>query len=323
MEYVFEKYVTTKENLRETLVEYGVAIIPSVLNEDECDKMVSGQWDFFEHITKDWAIPIDRNNEDSWRGFYKLYPTHSMLVQHWGVGQSQVVWDIRQKPKIVEIFANFWGCTIEELLVSFDAMSFHFPPEKTKRGMYRGNTWYHSDQSFKRNDLECVQSWVTGLDVEDNDATLTVYEGSHKFHKEFGETFPDSQVTNDWYKLSRVEEEFYKEKGCTRKYIKCPKGSLVFWDSRTIHCGVESNKLRENPKMRSVIYLCYKPRSFATEARLRKKRKAFDELRSTSHWPCKVKLFPKKPRTYGGPLPELTEIEKPMLTELGKKLAGF
>jgi len=58
MEYVFEKYVTTKENLKETLVEYGVAIIPSVLNEDECDKMVSGQWDFFEHITKDWAIPL-------------------------------------------------------------------------------------------------------------------------------------------------------------------------------------------------------------------------------------------------------------------------
>ena len=72
MEYVFEKYVTTKENLKETLAEYGVAIIPSVLNEDECDKMVSGQWDFFEHITKDWAIPIDRNNEASWRGFYKL-----------------------------------------------------------------------------------------------------------------------------------------------------------------------------------------------------------------------------------------------------------
>ena len=43
----------------------------------------------------------------------------------------------------------------------------------------------------------------------------------------------------------------------------------------------------------------------------------------TSHWPAKVKLFPKNPRTYGNPLPEITSIVKPELTELGKKLAGF
>ena len=323
MEYEFEKYVTTKENLKETLAKYGVAIIPSVLNAEECSNIVDGQWNFFEHITKDWAIPIDRNNEASWRGFYSLYPKHAMLIQNYGVGHAQVCWDARQNPKIVDVFSNLWDCPQEDLLVSFDGMSFNLPPETTKRGWYRGNTWYHTDQSFKRNDMECIQSWVTGVDVEENDATLTFYEKSHTFHKELAETFPEAKQTGDWYKLSRVEEEFYKDKDCARKYIKCPKGSLVFWDSRTIHCGCEANKQRENPKIRSVIYLCYKPRNYATEARLRKKRKAFDELRSTSHWPCKVKLFPKNPRTYGGPLPELTEIEKPILTELGKKLAGF
>ena len=46
-------------------------------------------------------------------------------------------------------------------------------------------------------------------------------------------------------------------------------------------------------------------------------------MRSTSHWPCKAILFGKKPRTYGRPLPEITNIEPPTLTELGKKLAGF
>ena len=66
-----------------------------------------------------------------------------------------------------------------------------------------------------------------------------------------------------------------------------------------------------------------KPRSQATEANLRKKQKAFNELRMTTHWPHKPTLFPKNPRTYGGPLPNITYVPKPNLTELGLKIAGF
>jgi hypothetical protein len=34
--YEFEKYVCTKETLKDTIAAYGVAIIPSVLDENEC-----------------------------------------------------------------------------------------------------------------------------------------------------------------------------------------------------------------------------------------------------------------------------------------------
>ena len=323
MDYLYKRYRCSKETLKNTLNKYGVAIIPNVLNENECQDMVSGQWDFFEHITQNWQVPIDRNNDKTWKEFWKLYPNHSMLIQHWGVGHSQVTWDLRQNPKIVDIFAHYWECQPEDLLVSFDGFSFHLPHEITKRGYFRGNTWYHTDQSYKRNELECIQSWVTGNDVENNDATLTFYEGSHKLHKKFAETFPDSQTPGDWYKLTREQEQFYIDHKCVKKFIKCPKGSLVFWDSRTIHCGVESRKGRKNPKIRSVVYLCYRPRNFGTPANLRKKQKAFNDMRSTSHWPCKAKLFGKNPRTYGGELPIINPIEPPNLTQLGKKLAGF
>jgi hypothetical protein len=43
----------------------------------------------------------------------------------------------------------------------------------------------------------------------------------------------------------------------------------------------------------------------------------------TTHWPCKVKLFPKMPRTYGKELPTITCIEKPKLEEIGYKLVGY
>lgn len=321
-QYECDKYLCTKETLKDTLDKFGVAIVPSVLNEEECDAMISGMWDFFEHITQEWSVPIDRNDKSTWRGMYKLYPMHSMLFQYFSVGQAQVSWDIRQKQKIVEIFSHFWNTKCNDLMVSFDGFSFNMPPEVTNRGWNRNNTWYHTDQSFLRPEFECMQTWVTGLDVEDGDATLAFYEGSNKFHREFAETFNVSNK-KDWYKLNKEEEQFYLDRGCERKKIMCPKGSLVCWDSRTIHCGTEAERTRENEKLRTVIYLCYKPRSQATTANIKKKRKAFNELRTTSHWPCRVKLFGKNPRTYGNELPNITPINNPVLTPLGRYLAGF
>ena len=103
-EYEFERYICSKETLRETIETFGVAIIPNVLDEIECETMVNKIWDFLEHITQSWEIPIDRHNTDTWNEFYKLYPSHSMLLQHWGVGHIQASWDIRRNIKIVEIF---------------------------------------------------------------------------------------------------------------------------------------------------------------------------------------------------------------------------
>lgn len=320
--YESEKYFCTKETLKNTIDTYGVAIIPNVIDENECDMMVNQIWDFFEHISQKWETPINRNDKNTWREFYKLYPLHSMLIQHWGIGHAQSSWNVRQNIKIVEIFAHFWGCDINNLLVSFDGLSFNLPPEVTKKGWNRGNTWYHTDQSYTNSEFKCIQSFITGLDINEYDATLSFMEGSNKYHNDFKQKYNITDKS-DWYKLSKQEESFYYDKGCVIKNIKCPKGSLVLWDSRTIHCGIEADKRRKIQNIRAVIYLCYMPRKLCNEANIKKKQKAFNELRTTTHYPCKIKLFSKDPLTYGGPMPNITEIEKPILTDLGKRLAGF
>lgn len=320
--YEFEKYITTKEFLKDTIDKYGVAIIINVLNDIECNNIVNGLWDYFEHITKNWETPIDRTNKQSWREIYKLYPLHSMLFQYFNCGHSQISWDIRQNSKILEIFSYFWKCTPEELLVSFDGFSFNLPPEITNRGWNRNNTWYHTDQSFLKNDFECIQSWITGLDVNEGDATLGFMEKSNNYHKDFKLEFNIDSKDN-WYKLNRDQEQFYINKGCDYKKIKCPKGSLVFWDSRTIHCGIEAIKGRPIKNFRAIIYLCYAPRNLCNDKNLKKKQKAFEELRTTSHWPCNVKLFSKNPRTYGGELLPINIIEKPNIKDIGYKLIGY
>lgn len=321
-EYEFTKYCTSKEHLRSTLDQYGVAIIPNLLSDEECEQIVSGLWDYFETITKEMTIPLDREKEETWKEIYKLFPLHSMLFQHFSVGQSQVCWDMRQHPKVLEIFSHFWNCKAEDLLVSFDGVSFNVPPEITNRGWNLNNTWYHTDQSYTRNEFECAQSWITGLDVNDGDATLAFLEGSNRYHKEFAKTHQKTDKS-DWYKLQENEVQWYKEKGCTPKKIMCPKGSLVFWDSRTIHCGAEAMKHRKEPNLRSIVYLCYTPRSRSTEANLKKKIKAFEELRTTNHYPHKPKLFSKVPRTYGNDIPNVSSIPSPTISSLGRRLAGY
>jgi ectoine hydroxylase-related dioxygenase (phytanoyl-CoA dioxygenase family) len=323
MTYQFEKYVTDEQRLMDTLNTYGVAIIPNVLSEEECYDMNLGMWNTLETLTQTWDVSINRNKHETWRQMRNLYPSHSMLIQHWNVGHAQYVWNLRQNSKIVNIFSKIWDCKNDELLVSFDGVSYHMPPEITEIGWYRGNKWLHSDQSFTDSSFKCVQSWVTGYDVNEGDATLCLLEGSHKFHEECKKKFGIVEK-KDWYKLNDEEMNFYEnEKGCENVRIKCPKGSLVLWDSRTIHSGAEALKTRKHLNFRNVVYLCYHPRSMANSKQIEKKKKAFQEMRMTSHWPCKVTLFPKIPRTYGGEIYEMTQLEPPILNELGMKLAGF
>jgi hypothetical protein len=322
--YENEKYITNIENLKNTLDRFGVAVIPELLNDKQCENGKDGMWDFLEHISHKWKTPMMRQDKSSYKEFWKLFPMHSMLLQHWKIGHSQFIWDIRQNEKVVNVFSQgLWNCQNEELLVSFDGASFHIPPEYTQRGWFRNNLWIHTDQSFTRPEFECVQAFVTLEDINVGDATLCILEGSHKYHKDFQEQF---NITDkkDWYKLKQEEIEFYTRKcHCDIKRISCPKGSMILWDSRTLHCGVEPLRTRPHPNFRSIVYVCYMPRILATKASILKKKKAFQEMRMTSHWPCRPKLFPKLPQTYGAPLPKIESIGTPELSELGMKLAGY
>jgi hypothetical protein len=310
------------DHVKETIKKYGVAIIPNVLTTSELNKMNSGMWDYLEHITHDFKHPIDRHDHMTWIEFLKLYPKHSMLLQNCQVGHSQFVWDVRQNPKVVDIFAKLWDCQPTDLLTSYDGVSFHMPPEITNRGWFR-NLWYHTDQSYLRPTFECIQSWITGYHVNPGDATLSFLESSHIYHKEFQETF-NIQDKSDWFKLSEDEHiDFYKQKGCVERKIQCPEGSMVLWDSRTIHCGTEPQKKRPSMNFRNVVYICMTPKKLASEKNILKKQKAFRELRMTSHWPHKPTLFSVNARTYGGPIYETLDIPKPILSELGRSLCGF
>ena len=120
MNYEYEKYITDNNNILETLNKYGVAIIPNILNQQECDTIKKGMWDYLENITANLSVPIKKNKPSSWASYKQLYPKHSMLLKHWSIGHAQFIWNLRTNYKIIEPFEKIWNVSKEELLVSFD-----------------------------------------------------------------------------------------------------------------------------------------------------------------------------------------------------------
>lgn len=324
--YVSEPYIAhTAEQVKQKLSEYGVCIV-RVLDEQECEQLEAGMWQWLERATSQLDVPVQRERAETYRSFYELHPSHGMLLQHWGVGHSQFAWDVRQHTRVIDVFAQLWGCAPVDLLTSFDGASISLPHEVTKRGYFRGNTWLHTDQSYLRNGYECVQAWVTAREVREGDATLAFIPGSHKLHGAFAAHFGGAvQQKPDWFKLSPAQQQWYVEQtGSDVQYIKCPRGSMVLWDSRTIHSGQEAVRARPRENTRMVVYVCMTPRNWTKSKQVLAKRiKAFEAARMTTHWPHQVKLFGKHPQLYGKPVPRVPPAPTPRLSPLGRRLVGY
>ncbi len=310
------KYMCTKETLKETLNKYGIAIIPQVLNKNECIDMYNGAWTFFEHVSYNWKYRVNRYNESTWANFDQFYPSASMLFQHFNIGHSQHSWNLRQNPKIVDIFANFWGVSKNDLLVSFDGMSFLPPPEITNKG-WEGKSWYHMDQRLSKKDFDGIQGWITAFDVEEGDATLSFFENSHLYTEEFSTHFPEKNRENDWVLLNNEEVQFFESR-CKENTIKCPAGSLVIWDSRLVHYGKCPSKTRTHPKFRCVNYLSYAPKSLVQDNEVfDNKIYGLENLLTSNHYANRADFFKVKDDLF-----DYNKINKPILTELGNSLAG-
>lgn len=315
----YKEYNTTLDNLNVQLNQTGVAVIPNVLTEAECINFRNEIWSELKHVTQN---RFDIQNQNTWKEFYKFYPLHSMLLQHFSLGHIKPVWDIRQHNKVCETFEKIWDIPKNDLLVSFDGLSVHLPPEKTNKGWYLKNEWFHTDQSFDKPNKTCIQGLINLYPVNEKDATLSILEGSHIYHQEFKNNY-NPECNDDWYKLKSGEKQFYIDRGCNEFAVKAGIGSMIFWDSRTIHQGKEPEKHRPQENFRIAVYVCMMPRYMAGDKALEKKKKAFNELRVTNHWANNPKLFPKVPRTYGGDIPEFNAIHPPQLTPIGRRLAGF
>ena len=271
--------------IRRLLEEEGFAIITDVLNADECKDIIDGVWDSMEKITAGLDVPVNRKKKETWSSVKQQEKLRDIYSHH-GIAHAEFLWRLRQKPKILSIFCDAYGgdCRPEDLLVSFDGLSFQTPPEYNKRGNgWYKNCWYHVDQSYTRPDRECFQSWVTAYDVNPGDFTIGFFAGSHKSFEKFGKKFGVKKRDNN-YKLQTQEEiDFYESKHRQIR-VTCPKGAVVIWDSRVVHTGLEPVKGRLKPNFRTVCFLSYGPRKNVPVKTLERRVTIYKNRKATTHW---------------------------------------
>lgn len=325
------------------LEEVGYCVIPNVLSSGETELLYQRVW--HEFIEKAWpnCKMEDRTN---WKD---SFPIHNV----WGIfagpaGQIQVMWDLRQDSRIVDIFAKIWNTP--DLIVSMDGLSFMCPPE-IREGYVE--PWPHVDQGILRREDNVAFSNRPPLDFVSESLLKTKpftvqgqflledsFEGDGGFycipksHLRFSEFAPELETIKG--KKRKFIQEFFEssqdESGSPycMKQITAPKGSLILWDSRTVHWNQHASDSRPYsacPKVRMVGYLCYVPKSRMTEEGKILRLEAFEKGVATGHNPA----YPELKYTKDHIQKEFMEyLEDPsyiqpniQLTPLGESLLGL
>ena len=102
----------------------GYVVVPGVLTPDTCDGHINKIWDWL----RDVSPAIRRDDPATWSDASGNWPESVKgIFQHYGVGHTQVMWDVRSEPNVIGVFERLWGTN--ELLVSFDGLNVMRPPK--------------------------------------------------------------------------------------------------------------------------------------------------------------------------------------------------
>jgi hypothetical protein len=335
------------------LEELGYCVIPQVLSTAEAEQLYQRVW--HEFIEKAWPH-CKMDDRSNWN---EAFPMHNRMGIFAGpAGQTQVMWDLRQDPRIIDIFARIWNT--RDLIVSMDGLSFMCPPEIREGYM---EPWPHVDQAILRRQDSVAHSNNPPLGfISESSLTTQPYtiqgqflfedsfEGDGGFycipksHLRFSEFAPQLEMINAM-EMPRYEKKKARQKVLDEffgqgtdeagnpyspKHITAPRGSLILWDSRTLHWNQHPRKDRpliESPKVRMVGYLCYVPKARLAEEGRILRREAFEKGVSTGHNPS----YPEHKYTKDHIHQEFEQyLEDPSytqpkinLTRLGESLLGF
>lgn len=294
------------------LDEKGYCVIPNLITKEECKKYIDRIWDWLEGLDTD----IDRNEPATW-GNGQWPPSMFGIIHRLSIGQEQFIWDLRQDPRVIEVFKQIWET--DELLVSFDGMCILKPGQNQDMKERKKAFWAHTDQGSHKVGRHCIQGLMTLEEAGPHDGGLVVWPGTNKIHQEY---FKEKKITTDgdWYKYPRSYIAILEREGYERTKVIAPAGSLILWDSRTIHQNEQPHKEQKVPRFRYAIYLCMTPASMATEHDIARKRAAFYQKKMTNHWPHQANPVILRNIDLSN---YKVSMELPELTDVGMKLAGL
>eukprot|EP01048_Picozoa_sp_COSAG05_P010719 COSAG05_NODE_961_length_6421_cov_4.206738_3_plen_721_part_00 len=272
----------------------GFVVITDCCTPDEITGATNSLWSFLEGLD---GAKLRRTDPESWGGeSWPVDPKTGILTMH-NFQHSDFCWRGRLNPNVQRAFASVWGVETQDLITSFDSGNIFRPWHEAGRPEWKTQGgWWHVDQNAAEPICHMgkmsVQGVLTYTDATAATGGLTVVPRSHLDHSAMCERHPP--VFGDYFPLKSSDPLL----SLPAQLVTAPAGSLLLWDSRTVHCNtpaqVASDAGAASPSqtpsqtlelLRAVSYVCMVPRSFADADTLRNRVGAFEAREGTSHWP--------------------------------------
>lgn len=260
--------------LREQLDSHGLAIVTGLLTDTD-------RVEFFR-------LKQLEETAESTQGGHMLH------------SQGEVAWKARLHPRVRELFAHIYGTS--NLASSVDMPSMFYTPEGAPAET-KNDQWLHVDQNFHTGVThKCYQSifYIRAADAESS--TTVVWPGSHlpgvydriladplseqkgALEDEAGVRFGHFLSINGLTDKKTKKDLLEAGLSCSKR-LPVPAGSLLLWDSRTIHQG-----WRGGPRF--AVPVCWEPRDRVSEAATLRKMCMAAAGVASSHSPSEGRVHP-------------------------------
>ncbi|KAK2041708.1 hypothetical protein LZ31DRAFT_471923 [Colletotrichum somersetense] len=316
---LFAKPEAIYGDFRDDILRDGYAVVKGAVPRERADQYAEEMMSYLENFSG--GLGFKRDDPTTVKESNLPIINEKGMCFGYGIAHENFTWAIRQEPGVVEAFEKVYDT--EDLIVSFDAVNMAFP---NRTDVAPNKPWPHQDQDPEKPGFRCLQGLVNLLPNGDRDGGLIVCKGAHRLSVEFHEAFRDEpdkiwSWTKEWYGFTDAGMKWLADKGCEWVKINAEPGDLLLWDSRTPHYNLSP----EGEAPRFCAYTCYMPVADATQEDLVRKKGAFDNLQSTTHWPNAAHVGGIPVLRNGEPCPYNTgkPRQAPKLTERGFLLTGI
>ena len=266
MTYLYDK--TKPDEWKKFLDENGYVVLRDILNKEEKDNIFST---FLEEM-KEVSPNLDFNNEGTFINLNTPIIFNKGIACFNGFGQSNFMWKLRLNNDIQDIFKQVYKT--DELVTSLDGFSLFISSKQ------KSTPWLHVDQNPK-NTLYSIQGSYNFKPVDNDSAGFVLIPKSHLNKQEH------VKHSKDWI----IMED---QKVLMKQSIKLiiPENCFVLWNSKLIHANTGMSKGTRFDRLTS--YITYLPKSLRTDEMLEKRKLAYINSETTSHWAnkCEIKKYP-------------------------------
>jgi len=260
--------------IRETLQRHGVCLVLGVLSPQE-RTIMQALWarDLVGLLADPSAAPPELTDAAerlrveglprAWPECLSGYLGRPGVAAHRGMAHGAFAWAARLHPAVRHVFSALHEVPADEMCVGLDCV-FYMPGGTPAVDSDR--EWLHVDQNHHTGmTSECGQGVLYVWPSDDEASSTTViWPRSHR--EVYDELMTDEQAivkgrkaSGHLVRLADLHDEGRRERllaaarhGARR--MPCPAGSLLLWDSRTVHQGWASGARLAQP-------VCWEPRS--------------------------------------------------------------